>query len=352
MPARIHPRETATVVVQHDTASDFLALAGPTLARHEASSNIVLAHAVKRVDPATFQLCADASPAFPDASSMQPRRTEGAFWLTLWSADAGTPALDLVLACVDGTLGQYPIFLWSPRRAHEQSSAWLRPRLAALADHLRACVPPERVFSVFGMTSLVAPFARRWSQLTGFPVEPEPFYAAHFSFCTRRTLRRASAPLPAGHLLRPATPRDREQVAQLCKEFADDSIHFPLSLERARVEAHELIARQQIWVYDADGAVGTICAYTRNTARVSAITKVYTTPRARRRGCAELLVRRVTSHLLDGGKETVVLYVGHENSAQKVYHRVGFAGLCGDEKVDGVEDSLELGFVGSTRGHW
>lgn len=56
--------------------------------------------------------------------------------------------------------------------------------------------------------------------------------------------------------------------------------------------------------------------------------------------------------LFDYGKEKVVLYVGHENSAQKVYHRVGFAGLCGEEKVEGVEDSLELGFVGTTRGHW
>ena len=56
--------------------------------------------------------------------------------------------------------------------------------------------------------------------------------------------------------------------------------------------------------------------------------------------------------LFDCGKESVVLYVGYENSAQKVYHRVGFAGLCGDAKVDGVEDSLELGFVGSSRGHW
>ena len=56
--------------------------------------------------------------------------------------------------------------------------------------------------------------------------------------------------------------------------------------------------------------------------------------------------------LLSCGKERVVLYVGHENSAQKVYHRVGFVGLCGDEKVEGVEDALELGFVGSSRGHW
>lgn len=51
-------------------------------------------------------------------------------------------------------------------------------------------------------------------------------------------------------------------------------------------------------------------------------------------------------------KDSVVLYVGHENSAQRVYDRVGFAGLCGKPKPDGVEDSLELGFVGADRGHW
>lgn len=56
--------------------------------------------------------------------------------------------------------------------------------------------------------------------------------------------------------------------------------------------------------------------------------------------------------LFDVGVDKVVLYVGYENSAQKVYHRVGFVGLCGTEKVDGVEDSLELGFVGTRRGHW
>ena len=51
-------------------------------------------------------------------------------------------------------------------------------------------------------------------------------------------------------------------------------------------------------------------------------------------------------------KDSVVLYVGHENSAQRVYDRVGFAGLCGKDKPDAVEDSLELGFVGADRGHW
>ncbi|EKM61670.1 uncharacterized protein PHACADRAFT_248416 [Phanerochaete carnosa HHB-10118-sp] len=363
MPARTTPNaHSSSVIMQHDSASDFLAVAYPTLRRHEASSNIVLAHALKRVSTeaalsgAQFTSDADVDACLEavDASSFAPHRTSGAFWLTLWSSSPGCqPTLDIVLACVDWTLGNYPIFLWSPKKPSENSSSWFQPRIEQLADYLRQCVGPERVFSIFGMTSLVKTFARYWSQVTGFRIEPEPFYAAYFSFCNVNTFRPSNVPLPTGHRLRRAMIADLEQVAQLCKEFADDSVHFPLPLDRARIEARELISKGQIWVYDANGALTTICAVTRNTHRVSAITKVYTTPRWRRRGCAEFLVRFVTAQLLfDCGKESVVLYVGHENSAQKVYHRVGFAGLCGDEKVDGVEDSLELGFVGSARGHW
>ena len=56
--------------------------------------------------------------------------------------------------------------------------------------------------------------------------------------------------------------------------------------------------------------------------------------------------------LFDMKKDTVVLYVSHGNSAQRVYDRVGFVGLCGKEKPADVEDSIELGFVGTARGLW
>ena len=107
---------------------------------------------------------------------------------------------------------------------------------------------------------------------------------------------------------------------------------------------------------------------------MSAITKVYTTRRWRRRGFAEHLVRYVTrrlvvSHrrflfdtnlhphfislLFECGKRSVTLYVGHNNNAQSVCDRVGFVGLCGKGRVNGVEDSMELGLVtGAPRGHW
>ena len=65
--------------------------------------------------------------------------------------------------------------------------------------------------------------------------------------------------------------------------------------------------------------------------------------------CRPSVLRRL---LFDVGVDTVVLYVGYENNAQKVYHRVGFVGLCGSERVEGVEDALELGFARTARGHW
>ena len=58
------------------------------------------------------------------------------------------------------------------------------------------------------------------------------------------------------------------------------------------------------------------------------------------------------SWLLEEGKDSVVLYVAHDNAAaETVYHRVGFRGLMSCPAED-VEDWLELGFVGTDRGHW
>jgi hypothetical protein len=237
MPGVTTPTHTVTVIMQHDSASDFLALSYPTLRRHEASSNIVFAHALKRVSTeaafSEIQFTSDAdveaSLSSADASSYTPHPTSGAFWLTMWSLSPshGGAELDMVLACVDWTLGNYPIFLWTPRSQEQISSSWLDPRISQIAEHLLVCVPSTRVFSVFGMTPLVKSFTRYWSQRTGHMVEPEPFYAAYFSFCDATTFKPSNLPLPVGHRLRRADKSDLEQVAQLCKEFADDSVGHP-----------------------------------------------------------------------------------------------------------------------------
>jgi len=66
----------------------------------------------------------------------------------------------------------------------------------------------------------------------------------------------------------------------------------------------------------------------------------------------QIAYRSLDRLLYDVGRDAVTLYVSHGNSAQRVYDRVGFVGLCGKEQPAGVEDSIELGFVGTIRGHW
>ncbi|KAH9929661.1 uncharacterized protein B0H18DRAFT_995581 [Fomitopsis serialis] len=284
----------STIVIQHDNADGFLKCTYPTLCRREVSAETALGVLPLWSDSDSQRFLQNL-----ERSSSSPHRND---------------ALDLVLSCLNWSLGDYPIFLWTPRRPGALPSDWLAPRITQLTEHLRMC--------------------------------REPLYAAHFSYCEPSIYQASNAQLPQGHALRKAKPRDLEAVARLCKEFADDSVFFPLSIERARIEARELIMKAQVWVYDADGDIATICAVTRNSQRVSAITKVYTTPAWRRHGCAEFLVREVTGRLFDCGRDCVVLYVGHDNTAQRVYDRVGYAGLCGKDKSERIEDSLELGLSG------
>ena len=101
--------------------------------------------------------------------------------------------------------------------------------------------------------------------------------------------------------------------------------------------------------------LASLVAVTRTSSNVAGITKVYTNPRWRKRGCAERLVRHVCQQLLLT-KDAIVLYVAHDNpAAAGVYHRVGFQGLSESKaRVEGVENWLELGFDREMvrLGHW
>ena len=226
MPGRLTSSSLITVV-HHRTATDFLSDTHSHLQSDERSSGIVFAHALKR-------LRKEAGSALTTPRDVEdwlrfPRHRvpddPNAFWLSVWTVDSAsdTVTLDLVLSCVDWTLGNYPIFLWSPQ---PEDKTWLIPRITKLTNHLLECAPPERVFSVFGMTWLVKTFSEYWTGLTGHEVEPEPFYAALLSYCTEATFVDSTSRLPAGHVIRPATKSDVESVAQLCKEFGDDSVSF------------------------------------------------------------------------------------------------------------------------------
>jgi hypothetical protein len=216
-------------VIRHDTAEDFLSAAYATLQHHERSSNIILAHAIQRVmsESALVDLEITAHSETHLQSSSSIPHCADSFWLTVWSSTSvsAPPTLDLTLSCISSTLGNYPIFLWTPFTI---SGPWLSSRIFELTRHLQACVLPKRVFSVFGKAFLVTAFSQRWIELTGSVLEPEPFYAAYYSFCTSKSFKDSDQQMPVNHYIRRATADDLGYVAQLCQEFAATSVSIVL----------------------------------------------------------------------------------------------------------------------------
>lgn len=340
-------------VTAYTTASDFLFASLDTLMQKEEQSNIILPFALKQQRREQEMLRGQ-----PVRSS-----TTQNLWLCVWTnrassrSSAPKVSLDFVFAINDNSFGGYPLFIWSNHPAGDLMPSFLDRRVQMAVVQLHRMVPPERIFSVFGLAPVVASFRSVWSHITGKRAEQVPFYAAKFTLCTKFTLQ-PSIGLPHGDCMRAATAQDADQVARLCQEFSEDSVFFPLDAKESMTQALQLIRDKQLWVYEIRDAynrpcIASIVASSRSSANVAAITKVYTPPAFRGRKYALRLVQWVTQHLLyRDGRESVVLYVSHENPAEKVYHRVGFMGLCGTPRPLVVEDWLEFGFRDTIRGHW
>lgn len=212
-----------------------------------------------------------------------------------------------------------------------------------------------------GPVPLTRSLVNTWSAATGVVPVIDPYYAAKHTVCTRESLTDAPlSPLSPTHSMRLASPTDLVSTAALCHGFAAGSEPFLLSAEDALREARGYISARQMYVYDiVSPATGhhetaSIVCVTRSSANVAAITKVYTNPMFRGRKCAEKLVRYVCQQMLyELGKTSVVLFVAHDNkAAEKVYDRVGFQGLWGKPRPEGVNDWVEIGFEDTELGHW
>ncbi|EPQ60347.1 hypothetical protein GLOTRDRAFT_52422 [Gloeophyllum trabeum ATCC 11539] len=338
------PISTSTIysVTSYKSPAQFPPYVWDAFNLRERDANIMLPHALK---------CLDKEQLY------------GQYWIVCTTQPLhGSHSVDFILSCTTGPLGDYPIFIFSAVPFSQLAESYMIPRIEEMASRLHQLVPNERVFSIFAPKPITVAFAKRWCKFTGvqFASQPE-YYAATFSHCTRRTFvkRRMTYVQGMSYKIRPAVEEDQAAIARLCRDFAATSEPFILSHEAAWREAGMLIHNGKIWVHEiSEGGCATdiasIAAFTRESDRVAAITKVYTNPLWRQRGCAERLVRAVTEHLLRT-KESVVLYVSHGNPAAKVYDRVGFVGLRGNaEQYEGVDPWLELGFDPKvTRlGHW
>ncbi|KZT30897.1 hypothetical protein NEOLEDRAFT_1126557 [Neolentinus lepideus HHB14362 ss-1] len=338
------PISTSTIysVASYRYPAQFPPYVWDALWSRERDANIMLPHALK---------CSEKE------------QLDGQSWIVCTTQlNAHFPSVDFILSCTEGPLGNYPIFIFSNIPSSQLTESYANPRLREMARELHRLVPSQRVFSVFAPESLTFMFAHWWCELTGIsPARDPEYYAATFSHCTRSSIinRRMTYIPGMSYNIRIAVEKDQAAIARLCKAFAATSEPFLLSDEGAWREAGMLIRNEQIWVHEiSEGGcavdIASIVAYTRNSDHVSAITKVYTNPKWRKRGCAERLVRAVTQHLLRT-KDSVVLYVSHGNPAAKVYNKVGFVGLRRNaEQFEGVDRWLELGFDrrSTILGHW
>ncbi|KDR75524.1 hypothetical protein GALMADRAFT_68480 [Galerina marginata CBS 339.88] len=267
-----------------------------------------------------------------------------------------------IVSCTDGYMGKYPLFFFTPLTYAQLHPDTITPPLVMVAQALRRHVSPRRVYSVFAPEIVTQVFSNIWSGVTHIKTEPEAYYHALISYLTAETLiNKATPPISGAECeLRLGRPGDLQAIAQLCYLFAEDSPPFTLSMEGAMLEANILLHKQEVFVYtvrypDGSRRIASIVATTRNTDTTATITKVFTHPDFRGRGCAERLVRWVCKKLLAINIRYVVLFVGIENKAAKVYQKVGFVGVGDNARpAHGVEPWLELGFDRNQvrLGHW
>ena len=175
----------------------------------------------------------DSNIMYPHALRMKAREAAGkqshGVWIVCTTPSLTTSAsIDFVLACTEGPLGNYPIFIFTPIAPTSLHYDHLYPRLEAIADALYTAVRVERVFSVFALEAVTTAFASIWTTKTGISLDKEPaYYAAKGTYCTRETFipARRQTLLPGiSYDMRPARRDDAKNVADLCYGFALKSV--------------------------------------------------------------------------------------------------------------------------------
>ncbi|KAJ8517526.1 hypothetical protein ONZ45_g5311 [Pleurotus djamor] len=257
------------------------------LQKNEWYTNTILPHLLKRLK---WESDGYAAKAF-----------DGEFWITCStptsasSSSSSEAALDLMLSCTNGPVGKYPIFIATTHPHSSLSPDFLQERMAAIVDLLCQKTHPSRVYSVYAPKPISEAFAKEWSIRTGIRCEPEPYYDARVSYCTKGAF--VDTPIKASNQrleFRRADERDLVRVAELCYGFASESPPFEHTQESSEVESRALISHRLAWILLADDQIVSLVAVTRNSAAVATITKVYTPPAFRGHKYAEKLVRHVT----------------------------------------------------------
>ena len=152
-------------------------------------------------------------------------------WLVLYST---TQQLNIhyIASCTNGSMGRYPLFIYTPIQYSRLSSERYESRNVAamrlLVTNLLAHVPPSRVYSVFGQEILVDIFSRLWTQRTQIQALEDPYYYAKISHSTAATVQACDIQYRESphedSEIRLAKPEDCSAVADLAHGFASECV--------------------------------------------------------------------------------------------------------------------------------
>lgn len=151
---------------------------------------------------------------------------DGQVWIVCATTDSTSSisSVDFILSCTDGKLGPLPVFIFTTLSC-DISTPYIRKRLASLALALCGMIPQDRVFSVFAPDVVADDFTAQWTSLTGVALHSIPvYYHAWLMRCTRESFQASARERLPGCVLRLATQGDAPCVAELCYQFALDSV--------------------------------------------------------------------------------------------------------------------------------
>ena len=174
--------------------------------------------------------------------------------------------------------------------------------------------------TVAGPQSVVAPFARRWSIVSG--------HSARLEMAERiYRLSRVTAVRPAPGSWRLADQRDRALLLDWVEAFHEEA----LPPGAARGDTEQLIEQwvrrddRFAYLWEADGRVVSLAVAAARTPNGRRIGPVYTPPRDRGRGYAGALTAAASQDQLDRGARFCFLFTDLANpTSNSIYQRIGY----------------------------
>lgn len=207
-----------------------------------------------------------------------------------------------------------------PRKAIVYGAPGWEAGLEMLIHHLARLDPA--LPGVLGPRPVAEAFADTWRRVSQCGVNPGMAMGVY-------ELREVLDAGGATGQLRPAGDADLEVLTDWVCGF-NEAVHEPMADGRdgVRREVENLIAAEQVYVWEDGGRAVSLARWGRPTAHGICVTTVYTPTERRRQGYATRCVAALSQLLLDQGNQFCTLFTDLANpTSNHIYQQIGYRRL-------------------------